>query len=269
MCISHRVKIFKLILGVIFVTNLLGCDLINGKGAEKVSEDSHISTNDTILAINSFDVEVDVGVGVEIVDSLEQVLIDAGLIDIQTINSSILIDLRYSSINNFLNEDVYDDLDKVYLQPSIAQDLSICQQKLQEIDSGLTLLVYDGVRPRSVQQKMWDVLDMPIREKVKFVSNPKNGSIHNYGAAVDLTISKLDGTPLDMGADFDDIRKIAYPRLESQFLASGELSQQQIDNRKLLRKVMTSGGFYNIQTEWWHFNRYNRNKAKEMFEIVE
>ena len=104
---------------------------------------------------------------------------------------------------------------------------------------------------------------------MKFVSNPKNGSIHNYGAAVDLTIAKLDGTPIDMGAEFDDIRQIAYPRLETQFLASGELFQQQVDNRVLLRKVMAAGGFYNIQTEWWHFNRYNRNKAKELFEIVE
>ena len=239
--------------------------MINGNDTEKVSEDLHISTNDT----NSTTKTIEVIDEVFIIDSLEQILIDAGLVDIQLIDSTLLIDLRYTTVNNFLKEDVYGGLNKAYLQPSIAVDLARCQTKLKEIDSTLTLLIYDGVRPRSVQQKMWDILDMPISEKTKFVSNPKNGSIHNYGAAVDLTIANIDGTPLDMGADFDDIRKIAYPRLESQFLKSGELSQQQVDNRILLRKVMKAGGFYNIQTEWWHFNRYNRNKAKSMFEIIE
>lgn len=265
MCINHRVEFLSVVLWGMLILNLLGCNSVNVEEDQKVSELSIKSTKDTNLTtkpIEMVDVEVEI-------DSLEQILIDANLVDIQTVDSSILIDLRYSSTNNFLHEDVYGDLNKVYLQPSIAEDLSLCQQKLKEIDSSLTLLVYDGVRPRSVQQKMWDILDMPIGEKTKFVSNPKNGSIHNYGAAVDLTIAKLDGTPLDMGADFDDIRKIAYPRLESQFLESGELTQQQVDNRKLLRKVMKAGGFYNIQTEWWHFNRYNRNKAKEMYEIVE
>lgn len=252
-------------MGVFLISNLLGCNSIYEKDEVKVSEDLHISTNDTILATKTIEVAEEA----EVIDSLEQILIDAGLIDIKSVDKSILVDLRYSSTNNFLNEDVYGGLMKVYLQPSIAEDLAKCQRKLQEIDSTLTLLVYDGVRPRSVQQKMWDILEMPIGEKVKFVSNPKNGSIHNYGAAVDLTIANIDGTPLDMGADFDDIRKIAYPRLEAQFLESGELTQQQVDNRKLLRKVMKAGGFYNIQTEWWHFNRYNRNKAKEMFDIVE
>jgi len=157
----------------------------------------------------------------------------------------------------------------VYLQPSVAEDLIKCQNALKEIDSNLTLLVYDGVRPRSVQQIMWDALDMPIHEKTKFVSNPKNGSIHNYGAAVDLTISDSLGNPIDMGAGYDDIRKIAYPRHEKAYLDSGLLSLDQIENRKLLRKVMKAGGFWNIQTEWWHFNRYNRDKAKSLFEIVE
>jgi D-alanyl-D-alanine dipeptidase len=254
---------FKVCLLLIAV--FIGCNNNNVVEIKKDGENKQFSTNvekdSTIISETVEDAVV--------VDSLEQILIDAGLVDIQSVCDSILIDLRYSTTNNFLNEDVYGNLNKVYLQPSVAKDLVKSQRFLQSIDSSLTLLIYDGVRPRSVQQKMWDILDMPINEKTKFVSNPKNGSIHNYGAAVDLTIAKLDGTPLDMGADFDDIRRIAYPRLEAQFLASGELTQQQVDNRKLLRKVMKAGGFYNIQTEWWHFNRYNRAKAKELFEIVE
>jgi D-alanyl-D-alanine dipeptidase len=72
-----------------------------------------------------------------------------------------------------------------------------------------------------------------------------------------------------MGAGYDDSRKIAYPRYEQAYLDSGMLSQNQIDNRQLLRDVMRSGGFWNIQTEWWHFNRYSRDRAKEMYNIIE
>ena len=74
---------------------------------------------------------------------------------------------------------------------------------------------------------------------------------------------------LDMGAGYDDIRKIAYPRHEKAYLDSGLLSKEHIANRELLREVMKAGGFWNIETEWWHFNRYSRDRAKTMFEIVE
>jgi len=248
---------------VLLILNLLGsCNNNNDNLQKRVGIEKNNSTKTNNNSIKT---------KIEIIkpDTLEQKLIDAGLVDVQKIDSSILIDLRYSTFNNFMNEDVYGNLNKVYLQPSVANDLKKANDYLHQLDSNLTLLIFDGVRPRSVQQKMWDVLDMPINEKTKFVSNPKNGSIHNYGCAVDLTIATIDGKPLDMGASFDEIGKIAYPRLEQQFLKSGELTQQQVDNRKLLRKVMRNGGFYNIQTEWWHFNRYNRNKAKEMFEIIE
>jgi D-alanyl-D-alanine dipeptidase len=206
---------------------------------------------------------------VYLVDSLEQTIIDAGLVDIKTIIPDILIDVRYSSTNNFMKQDVYGNLNRIYLQPDVAADLKKCQATLKGIDSTLTLLVYDGVRPRSVQQIMWDILDLPTAEKSKFVSNPKNGSVHNYGAAVDLTIAKIDGTVLDMGADYDDIRQIAYPRLEQHFLDSGLLTTQHLENRKLLRNVMKSGGFTVLPTEWWHFNRYSRARAKELYEIIE
>ncbi len=202
-------------------------------------------------------------------DSLEQKIIDAGLVDIQKIDPSILVELKYSSEDNFMKKNVYGSLKKAYLQKDVANSLSKAQTYLKEIDSSLTLLVYDAVRPRSIQQFMWDYLEIPISEKVKFVSNPKNGSIHNYGSAVDLTIAKNDGTPLDMGAKYDEIEKIAYPKYENDFLANGKLTKLQIDNRKLLRRVMKEGNFTGISTEWWHFNRHPRWKAKSLYTILE
>jgi zinc D-Ala-D-Ala dipeptidase len=206
---------------------------------------------------------------VYVVDTLEQSLIDAGLINVQDSIPGIFVDLRYSTTNNFMNEDVYGHLNRAYLQPDVVADLKKCYEFLKEKDSTLTLLIFDAVRPRSVQQIMWDVLDMPTSEKTKFVSNPKNGSVHNYGAAVDITLADVSGNPLDMGADYDDIRQIAYPRYEQHYLDSGMLSMEQVENRKLLREVMRAGGFSGIQTEWWHFNRYSRDACRGKYEIVE
>jgi D-alanyl-D-alanine dipeptidase len=117
---------------------------------------------------------------------------------------------------------------------------------------------------------MWNALDtLRPSERVKFVSNPINKSLHNYGAAVDLTICNSEGKPLDMGAGFDDIRKIAYPSMEAHFLATGELTEQQIANRSLLRKVMRSQGFRNLPTEWWHFNACSRAEAAKKYALLE
>jgi D-alanyl-D-alanine dipeptidase len=218
----------------------------------------------------------------DLLDSLEQVegtkknkvlkdslLQKSNLIDIQDVNESILVDLKYSTTDNFMHIKLYNRLKSAFLQKDVAIRLGKCQDYLNKLNPKFHLLIYDAVRPLSIQQKMWDALDtIPFEERTKFVSNPANGSIHNYGAAVDLTISDENGNPLDMGAGYDDIRQIAYPRLEEQFLASGELSVDQIENRKLLRKVMESQGFKNIATEWWHFNACPRNEAKQKYTIL-
>lgn len=191
------------------------------------------------------------------------------LVDIQTVNPSIQVDLKYATTDNFMHKRLYFDIDKLYLQKDVAERLSNCQELLKKLHPNLSLLVYDGVRPLSVQQAMWEGLDtIPVAQRTKFVSNPANGSIHNYGAAVDLTICDENGKALDMGAGYDDIREIAYPRFEAEFLASGELTELHIENRKLLRKIMASQGFTNIPTEWWHFNACSRASAKLRYEIL-
>jgi D-alanyl-D-alanine dipeptidase len=204
-----------------------------------------------------------------IISDLELILIEAGLVDIQELDSSIYIDIKYSSTDNFMKMDMYGDFEKAYLQADVALKLSKAQQYLKEELPAYSLLVYDGVRPRSVQQMIWDSLKMPFHEKTKFVSNPKNGSIHNYGAAVDLTIVDGNQQIIDMATPYDFIGKLAYPRLEQTLLSEGKISQEQINNRTLLRKVMKKAGFFGIQTEWWHFNSCTRNEAKLKYEAIE
>ncbi len=192
------------------------------------------------------------------------------LVDIQTLDSSIRVDLKYATTDNFMKKRLYFDINKAYLQKVIAQRFVKCNTYLKKLHPNYRLLVYDAARPRSIQQAMWDALDsVPLKERTKFVSNPANGSVHNYAAAVDLTICDKYGNVLDMGAGYDDIRLIAYPSKEDYFFKKGLLSKKQIENRKLLRKVMTSQGFINIPTEWWHFNGVTRKQAKVQFAILE
>jgi D-alanyl-D-alanine dipeptidase len=192
------------------------------------------------------------------------------LVRADAFSDAIFWDLKYATSDNFMHRVLYDTLKAVYIQKNIAARLAKCQETLSKIDPDLHLLVYDGLRPLSVQWEMWTALDtIPAAQRGKFVSNPRNGSVHNYGAAVDITICDANRKPLDMGAGYDDIRRIAYPGLEAQFLASGELTEQQVANRRLLRRVMRSQGFINIPTEWWHFNAYPRAVVKGKYRIVE
>lgn len=201
--------------------------------------------------------------------ALESMLIDKGLVDVTDLDSSILVEIKYSTTDNFMKLDMYGDFDKAYLQKDVAEKLSKAQSFLKETNPELSLLIYDAVRPRHIQQQMWDSLKMPFSEKIKFVSNPKNGSLHNFGAAVDVTLAKLDGKALDMGTLYDYIGELAYPTLENKHLASGALKQEQINNRILLRKMMKKAGFFGIQTEWWHFNSLRRSEARKLYKIVE
>ncbi len=193
-----------------------------------------------------------------------------GLIDVQSINHQIFADLRYASDRNFMGFKMYQSIQRPYMQPEVAERLSRCQDYLSEIDSSLHLLIYDAARPVSVQKLMWDALDtLPISLRGRYVSNPKYRSLHNLGAAVDITICNADLEPLDMGAGFDEFAEIAYPRMEWHFLQTGELSKEQHANRMLLRKVMEREGFRQLSTEWWHFNAYSRAEACSKFTALQ
>ncbi len=199
----------------------------------------------------------------------EKPFLSAGLINIKKIAPAIRISLRYSSTNNFMNTDVYGAIENAYLQPDVAGKLALAQNFLQEEYPGFALLVYDAARPLSVQQLMWDTINVPVREKTKYLSNPQQGSLHNYGAAVDLTIADSLGVELDMGTSYDYFGELAYPRKEAIMLAQGKLTNQQVLNRQLLRKVMFRAGFFNIQTEWWHFNSCTLEKASTLYKLIE
>lgn len=198
---------------------------------------------------------------------LELKMQQQGLVDIHSMAPDILVDLKYSSTDNFLDADTYGALETCYLQKEAANKLRLAQGLLKLTHPDLTLLVFDGARPRSVQRKMWAlVAGTPQQE---YVANPDRGSVHNYGCAVDLTIAHNDGTPLDMGTPFDFFGELAQPKLEAKFLESGNLTRKQVANRDLLRQVMTEAGFKGISNEWWHFNAVPVKVARSTYGIVE
>ena len=203
------------------------------------------------------------------ISALEKKYIAAGLIDIHQLDTSIKVNLKYATTDNFIKCNVYGILDKAYFQKEVAEKLVSAQKYLKEKNKDLSLVIFDATRPLSVQKIMWDTLKIQPSEKIKYLSDPKTGGLHNYGLAVDISILDEKGKELDMGTSFDFMGELASPQCETKMLITGKLTQQQIDNRKLLRSVMTKAGFYAIPYEWWHFNLCTIQTAKNKYKVIE
>jgi len=204
------------------------------------------------------------------ISNFERKFIDRGLVDVQKLDPTIKVDLKYSTTDNFIKKDVYGDLERAYLQPMAAEKLIKANKFLKQEKPNYTLLVYDGARPRSVTKIFWARMShLPYNRREDFVADPAKGSIHNFGCAVDLTIADERGRALDMGTIFDFFGQEAEPRREAAMLKAGKLTPQQLENRKLLRRVMKKAGYTFIETEWWHYNAMSREKAKVQYGFIE
>lgn len=199
---------------------------------------------------------------------LEQKLITHGLVNIKDVDSTIVVDLKYATEDNFLKKNLYGELKNCYLQKDIAEKLASAQKKLKEKYPFYSIIIYDGVRPLSIQQTMWDELQVPEHQKDKYVSDPKVGSLHNFGCAVDVSIVNEEGWEMDMGTPYDYFGELGQPITEERMIKEGKLTWRQYQNRKLLREIMTQSGFTIISTEWWHFNGSSLKLAGEKYKVV-
>ena len=180
--------------------------------------------------------------------------------------AGIAVDLRYATPNNFIGRDLYSPYDCAWLHRDAACALERVVAWLKARRPGCTPLVLDALRPQRVQQQLWDALagtDLQM-----YLAHPQRGSIHSFGMALDITILDEDGRELDMGTGFDDMTELSHPALEARFLASSELSAEQVANRQLLRDAMFQAGFVGINTEWWHFDCGDRNLVRQTFRRV-
>jgi len=156
------------------------------------------------------------------------------------LDSTIRLDLRYATANNFMDTVIY-DCGRCFYRPPVARALLRVHQDLKA--EGLGLKMYDCYRPGPYQQRLWDVLP-----DARYVANPKRGSLHSRGAAADLTLVHLDsGEELDMGTGYDHFGEEAYT-------TTTNLPTEVLANRELFQTAMRKHGFLTIRTEWWHFN---------------
>ncbi len=160
-------------------------------------------------------------------------------IEVNKLSPNILLDIRYATTNNFTGKIVYPEA-RAFLISDAAYSLDSVQRELETM--GLGLKIYDAYRPLSVQKKFWEI--MPDE---RYVADPKKGSRHNRGMAVDLTLVDKDGKELSMPTEYDDFTEKAHRNYMN-------LTDAQIKNRKILEDVMSKYGFIPFATEWWHFD---------------
>ena len=203
------------------------------------------------------------------------------LVELQSLDPSIKLDIRYASTNNFVGKVIYTEA-RAFLQRPAAQALAAAHRELVE-QHGVGVMVYDGYRPWTATCLFWEVTSGFQRD---FVANPAKGSKHNRGCAVDLTLYACSGggagggagessisslllsppppastssaptsssssssssLALEMPSEFDEMTERAYP----DYSGGSDTSRK---NRDLLRQVMEKHGFEVEPNEWWHFN---------------
>jgi len=201
--------------------------------------------------------------------SQERYMMENGLVNVQEMDSTIQVNLIYNDTCNFLHYKIYDSLSIAFLPRDIATKFCNAQKYLKELHPSLSLIIFDAARPHHIQKLIWDSLKMEPNIKFNYVATPWDISLHNYGAAVDVTIKDMSKNELlDMGTIIDHFGQIAAPLHEMRFLKNKQLSDTAYKNRILLRAVMKKGGFTPINTEWWHFNSCNKDYAAQTYTLL-
>jgi D-alanyl-D-alanine dipeptidase len=162
------------------------------------------------------------------------------LVDLAAFDPRFRLDIRYATTNNFMRRVLY-PVARAMAQRPAAEALSRVQTRAEA--EGFGLLIFDAYRPWRVTKMMWDETPEAQRE---FVANPANGSRHNRGCAIDLTLHR-GGVPVEMPSDYDDFTPAAY---RSNMAASGEA----LANAARLEGWMVREGFIPLPNEWWHYD---------------
>lgn len=165
---------------------------------------------------------------------------DSSFVAVTSSENKLLFDLKYATSDNFLKAAVY-DCRTCFLREEAAVALKKAATKAWK-KYKLRLKLFDCYRPLAVQKRMFALVPNP-----EYVADPKKGSIHNRGAAVDLTLIDENGIELDMGTSFDHFGPEAAHAYEN-------LTEIQKSNRKKLLSIMRSAGFKPLPSEWWHYN---------------
>jgi len=177
------------------------------------------------------------------------------MVEIKTLIPNIVYDLKYASDKNFMRRNMYSlRTNYTFLRLPVVKALAQVQKELNE--KGMGLKIFDAYRPYSVTEKFWELV---MNEK--YVADPKKGSGHNRGTAVDLTIIYMhNGKELQMPTGFDNFSDTAhYTFMNLPFDA--------LQNRKMLKDMMEKYGFKIFETEWWHFSWPDEKNYYEAMDV--
>lgn len=164
------------------------------------------------------------------------------LVELIKMDSSIKLDIRYATANNFVGRPLYTEA-RAFLQRPAAEALLRAHQKLRT--QGYGLLIFDGYRPWAITKLFWDVTS---GEQRNFVADPKKGSKHNRGCAVDLSLFDLKiGKEIEMPGAYDEMTERSNPNYKG-----GTTEQRKA--RNVLRAAMEAEGFTVNEYEWWHYD---------------
>jgi len=164
------------------------------------------------------------------------------LVELRSLDPTIKYDIRYATSNNFMGTPFYTSA-HAFMQRPAAEAVARASAELRKLGYGL--LIHDAYRPWYVTKMFWDGTPP---DKHIFVADPSQGSRHNRGAAVDLTLFNLaTGAPIRMTGGYDEMTDRSFP------LYPGGTSLQRW-HRDLLRHAMEAQGFTVYEAEWWHFD---------------
>jgi D-alanyl-D-alanine dipeptidase len=165
---------------------------------------------------------------------------DEPMVDVAQACPGVVIQLRYATPNNITNACIYSPDARCYVRQSVAQRLNRAQQWLS--DQGVRLKIWDAYRPAWAQKILWQTI-----QNAEVIGDPlKGGSLHTWGACVDVTLVDKYGRELRMPTDFDDFSQDAA----SNYRGSDRLVAR---NLKLLQTAIGRAGFFRMRDEWWHF----------------
>ncbi|WP_241676652.1 M15 family metallopeptidase [Flavobacterium pectinovorum] len=172
-------------------------------------------------------------------EEVKQEIADTTFVNLKDYSQDFVYDMKYATEDNFLKAKVY-DCAECLLRYKTVQALIAANKEFMK--QGCKIKLFDCYRPLSIQKKMWEIVSNP-----EYVADPKKGSIHNRGGAVDITVVNAQGEELEMGTPFDFFGIQAshnYKKLPISVRA----------NRKYLKSVMIQSGFNSFDSEWWHYN---------------
>lgn len=172
---------------------------------------------------------------------------DTTFVNLKSFSTGFQLDMKYATDDNFLKSKVY-NCDECFLRLKTIKKLIDANKEFNSL--GYSIKIFDCYRPLDIQKKMWEIVP-----NADYVADPKKGSIHNRGGAVDITLVDKNGVELDMGTPFDFFGPEASHNYDN-------LSSKIKKNRVLLKKIMLKHQFKSFDSEWWHYNLSESYKDK-------